>query len=144
MKTDVKPELPLEEQILDLQTRIKQLKALKQKVAARKKIADIETKRSNDTKTKVLIGAAILSRVALKTWPLDSLNSMMDKFLTRPSERALFGFDPHPDHPVELPEESNETKPKTPKAPKGEIKQSADLTTQPDPAPIPATPKAES
>lgn len=80
----------IDDKITALETKLKQAKAQKQQVEARQRTADSKAKRTADNHKKILIGAAILSRVELNTWPIDKLNSMMDSFLTRPAERALF------------------------------------------------------
>ena len=52
--------------------------------------------RKDETRRKVLIGAAIMARVQnLKEgWDESKLRAMMDNFLTRPKDRALFGLQP--------------------------------------------------
>lgn len=66
-----------------------QLKAQIQKARAAEK--NLEKKR--DTRRKILIGAAILARIEAGTWKQSDLLDMMDEFLTRPTERELFGLE---------------------------------------------------
>lgn len=57
---------------------------------------ELNRKRRDDTRRKVLIGAAIMARVnnQKNDWSEDRLLAMMDNFLTRPKERDLFGLEP--------------------------------------------------
>ena len=65
-----------------------QLKAQIQDAKARERT--LEKKR--DTRRKVLVGAAVMARVEHGDWPERDLKMMMDGFLTRESERELFGL----------------------------------------------------
>ena len=47
-------------------------------------------KRKEDTRRKVLIGAAILSKVQAGDWTNDQLLGLLDGYLTRNDDRALF------------------------------------------------------
>lgn len=57
---------------------------------------EVNRKRRDDTRRKVLIGAAIMARVQNQKdgWTEDKLLAMMDNFLSRPRERDLFGLEP--------------------------------------------------
>jgi len=66
-----------------------QLKAQIQDAKARERT--LEKKR--DTRRKILVGAAVMARVEHGDWPESDLKMMMDGFLTRESERELFGLD---------------------------------------------------
>lgn len=66
-----------------LEEKQKQLKAQIQKEKARVSQAE----RNQDTRRKVLVGAAILSQ-----WSDEQVRSLMDKFLERPNDRKLFGL----------------------------------------------------
>jgi hypothetical protein len=50
----------------------------------------IKAKRSQDTRRKILVGAAILAKVERGEWPQDKLLAMLDASLTRADDRALF------------------------------------------------------
>jgi hypothetical protein len=76
--------------IKTLEEKLKQAKAKRQKQEAKKRMAEAKKKRSDDTRRKILIGAAILARVERGEWPKDKLLAMLDNSLTRPDERALF------------------------------------------------------
>jgi hypothetical protein len=80
----------IEERIAALETKLKQEKAKKQKIEARKRAVESKAKRSIDTRRKILVGAAILSKVERGEWSQDKLLAMLDAALTRPDDRALF------------------------------------------------------
>ena len=77
--------------------------ALKQKRAAiTRKKQQQQTKINNqsrkaDTRRKVLIGAAVLHKLETGEWPQERLNTLLNRFLTRNDDRALFsGLEPLP------------------------------------------------
>ena len=80
----------IEERIAALEAKLKQEKAKKQQIEARKRAAESKAKRSQDTRRKILVGAAILAKVERGEWPKDKLLAMMDATLTRADDRALF------------------------------------------------------
>ena len=57
------------------------------------KAAERTLEKKRDTRRKILIGAAVMARVNAGEWPESDLRMMMDGFLTRPNERALFDLD---------------------------------------------------
>lgn len=71
----------LEQQALQLKEKIKQCDA-----------SEGEKKRKRETRRRVLAGAALLSRVERGDWPEEKFLRMMDAFLSRPSDRSLFGL----------------------------------------------------
>ena len=80
------------QRVKDLEDKLKQAKALKQKAEARVKAAETKQKRADDTRRKILVGAAILSKVERGEWPKDKMLEMMSQQLTRADDRALFGL----------------------------------------------------
>jgi hypothetical protein len=72
--------------------KLKQLTAQKQQLEARKRTEASKRNRTDETRRKILVGAAILAKVARGEWPESRLLDMMDKVLTRPDERALFSL----------------------------------------------------
>ena len=80
----------IEERIAALETKLKQEKAKKQQIEARKRAAESKAKRSIDTRRKILVGAAILAKVERGEWPQDKLLALLDASLTRADDRALF------------------------------------------------------
>ena len=73
----------IDERIAALETKLKQEKAKKQQIEARKRAALAKVSRQQDTRRKILVGAAILAKV-------DKLLAMLDVALTRADDRALF------------------------------------------------------
>ncbi len=94
-----------QQRVKDLEEKLKQAKALKQKVEARAKAAENKQKRAADTRRKILVGAAILAKVERGEWPKDKMLEMMSQQLTRDDDRSLFDLD--------LPKEKSTQEPKT-------------------------------
>lgn len=80
----------IDERIAALEVKLKQEKARKQQIEARRRAAESKVKRSQDTRRKILVGAAILAKVERGEWPETRLLEMMSKTLTRADDRALF------------------------------------------------------
>ena len=80
----------IENTIASLEAKLKQAKAKKQQIEARKRALETKEERANDTRRKILVGAAILAKVERGEWPRDKLLNMLDASLTRPDDRALF------------------------------------------------------
>jgi hypothetical protein len=83
----------IDDTIAALETKLKQAKARKQQLEARKRAIDSKKNRANDTRRKILVGAAILAKVERGEWPKARLLDMMNQTLIRPDDRALFGLD---------------------------------------------------
>lgn len=83
-----------QQRVKDLEEKLKQAKALKQKVEARAKAAENKQKRAADTRRKILVGAAILAKVERGEWPKDKMLEMMGQQLTRDNDRTLFNLAP--------------------------------------------------
>ena len=84
----------IEDTIAALETKLKQAKARKQKIEAQKRTAERKVERSQDTRRKILVGAAILGKVEREEWPKDKLLAMLDSTLTRTDDRTLFDLPP--------------------------------------------------
>ncbi len=89
-----------EERLAELEERRIQveakLKAERESIlrAKRRENAKIQNqKRKDDTRRKVLVGAAILQKIELNQWPKEKLLHLMDGFLTRDKDRKLFGLE---------------------------------------------------
>ena len=80
----------IDDKISKLEEQLKQAKAQRQKVEARKRAAAAKLSRSQDTRRKVLVGAVILAKVERGEWPKDKLIAMLDVALNRADDRALF------------------------------------------------------
>ncbi len=83
----------IDDTIETLETKLKQAKARKQQLEARKRAIDSKKNRANDTRRKILVGAAILAKVDRGEWPKARLLDMMNQTLTRLDDRALFDLD---------------------------------------------------
>ena len=90
----------IEDKITELEIKLKQAKAQKQKIESRKRAIESKAKRSQDTRRKILVGAIILHKVEQGEWPREQLDTMLNSTLFRNDDRALFGLPPMPDEPV--------------------------------------------
>lgn len=84
----------IEAKIKAQETKLKQLKAQKQQIEMRQRAAVAKITRQQDTRRKVLVGAAILAKVERGEWPKEKLLTMLDSTLTRLDDRALFELSP--------------------------------------------------
>ena len=82
----------IESRIEAAKLKLKQLNAQKQQLEARKRTENSKRKRTDDTRRKILVGAAILAKVERGEWPQARLLEMMSNNLTRPDDLALFGL----------------------------------------------------
>jgi hypothetical protein len=77
-----------------LKKRLHEAKLRKAKAEARQRATEAKKKRADDTRRKILVGAAILARVESGKWPKDKMTEMMGEVLTRADDRALFELPP--------------------------------------------------
>lgn len=91
----------IEERIKQQEEKLKQLKALKQKQEARIRAAQSKKERADDTRRKVLAGALLLEIMNESAENKNRFTARLDKFLTRPVDRALFGLPEFPTKPGE-------------------------------------------
>lgn len=82
----------IDERIAALETKLKQERAKKQRLEARRRAIESQKQRSQDTRRKILVGAAILAKVDRGEWPEDKLLSLLGATLTRDDDRTLFGL----------------------------------------------------
>lgn len=80
----------IEDTITALEAKLKQAKAKKQQIEARNRAVEAKAKRAQDTRKKILVGAAILTKVECGEWPKEKLLAMLNTSLTRADDRALF------------------------------------------------------
>jgi hypothetical protein len=80
----------IDDRISALETKLKQEKAKKQKMEARKRVFESNKKRKEDTRRKILVGAVVLAKVERGEWPKEDFLEMMGKALTRKSDQSLF------------------------------------------------------
>ena len=84
----------IDERIAKLEATLKQAKAQKQKIDARKRAVESKQKRATETRKKILIGAAIQSMIERGQWTAENLQKIMDQTLIRDDDRALFNLPP--------------------------------------------------
>jgi len=82
----------LDERIAALEEQLKQAKAKKRQIEARQRALQSKKQRSEDTRRKILVGAAVLAKVDSGEWPQERFYAMMDAALSRADDRALFGL----------------------------------------------------
>jgi hypothetical protein len=91
----------LTERIESLEERLRQLKARQNKSAARQRTVASRRERKEDTRRKILAGAWVLNQVELGALSRETLQCGLDRFLTRPDDRALFDLSCAPQSPGE-------------------------------------------
>lgn len=84
----------IKDTIAALEIKLKQAKALKQKIEAIKKASDQKLTRAQDTRKKILVGSLFLQRAGVSEESQAELMPLLDEFLRRPDDRALFGLPP--------------------------------------------------
>ena len=82
----------IEARIKAQEEKLKQLKAQKQQIEARKRAAAAKVNRAQDTRRKVLAGAMILDMMERDEATRQRFTARLDSYLTRPDDRALFGL----------------------------------------------------
>ena len=82
----------IEARIKAQEQKLKQLKAQKQQIEARKRSAAAKITRQQDTRRKVLAGAMILEMMERDENTRQRFMQRLDSYLTRPDDRALFGL----------------------------------------------------
>jgi hypothetical protein len=82
----------IEEQIKKQQVKLAELKARKQAIEARVKASEAKKNRANDTRKKILVGAAVLAQIENNPEGQERTKQMLDKFLTKESDRRLFSL----------------------------------------------------
>jgi len=81
-----------QQRVRDLEDKLKQAKALKQKAEARIKVKESKKKRADETRRKILLGAMMLDQMEKNEATKTSVMGKLDTFLIRPEDRALFGL----------------------------------------------------
>jgi hypothetical protein len=84
--------IAIEEQLKKQQEKVAQLKAQKQAIESKTRSAELKKRRTEETRRKILIGEMVLEQ--WKTHPAseDKTKQALDGFLTKASDRALFGL----------------------------------------------------
>lgn len=92
MATVTEKTAKLEASILAKSKELAQLKLQKAKLNHQ----DRGTKKKEDDRRKILIGALMMGQMEAKQETKDRMMNALDGYLKRPSERALFGLEPLP------------------------------------------------
>ena len=88
-------ELQEQQKKIEAELKQKREKILRQQRQQQAKMANEQ--RKIDTRRKVLLGAAVLHKHECGEWPQEQLNALLNGFLTRNDDRALFsGLEPLP------------------------------------------------
>lgn len=82
----------IDERIAALEAKLKQERAKKQKVEARKRAVEQKLQRAADTRRKILAGALVLELMERDEATRQRFMQRLDAYLTRPDDRALFGL----------------------------------------------------
>ncbi|WP_228098389.1 mobilization protein [Chitinilyticum piscinae] len=85
----------INDKISKLEEQLKQAKAQRQKIEARKRAADAKRSRAEDTRRKILAGALVLEMMERDETARGRFMERLDAYLTRPDDRALFGLQDH-------------------------------------------------
>lgn len=83
-----------EEKAEALRTKLKQLKAKQEQQAARELNRMLKGQRAEDTRRKILVGALIMQQVENGEVDRNELMALLDGYLTRNDDRALFDLPP--------------------------------------------------
>lgn len=79
---------------MNAKTKLEKLKEQKSKLEHRIQLAEARAKtfeKKQDTRRKILVGAYYLDKAA-KDDTMEEINKLMDGYLTRDNDRALFGL----------------------------------------------------
>ncbi|WP_084150542.1 mobilization protein [Azohydromonas australica] len=82
----------IDERIASLEAKLKQERAKKQKVEARKRAIERKLQRAADTRRKILAGALVLELIERDEASRQRFMQRLDAYLTQPEDRALFGL----------------------------------------------------
>ena len=82
----------IEARIKAQEQKLKQLKAQKQQIEARKRAAAAKVTRQQDTRRKVLAGAMVLEMMEHDENTRQRFMQRLDSYLTRADDRSLFGL----------------------------------------------------
>jgi len=82
----------LDERIMGLEEKLKQLRTRQQRIEARKRALLSRRERAADTRRKILVGAIVLAKVEQGELDAGQLRGWLDAALTRSDDRALFSL----------------------------------------------------
>lgn len=98
------PKKPLTDRIAEAEEKLKKLKAAKQRLESVQRARETKLKRQQDTRRKILVGAVVLANVDMGKFPEVELLDMLNKGLTKPTDRELFNLPPLTPTPNPAPE----------------------------------------
>ncbi len=105
----------LTERITTLEERLRALKAQQTRSVARQRTVSSRRERKDDTRRKILAGAWVLNQVERGQMSSETFKAALDRFLTRPEDRALFDLPASaPAQPAGQPAGAEEPKPSAP------------------------------
>lgn len=79
-----------EERLAELEARKARVEGQMRRIKSKQRERD----RRHDTRRKVLAGAAVLARAERDPQAMADLRALLDRFLERPQDRAVFGLEP--------------------------------------------------
>jgi len=82
----------LDDQISTLQQKLTQLKLRQERLDARKRAVSALRERKAATRRKILVGGIVLAKVEHGEIDHEQFRGWLDRALTRPEDRALFGL----------------------------------------------------
>ena len=83
----------VDDRILALETKLKQLKVVQQRKEARARSVALHRSRRDELRRKILVGAIVLAKVEDGSLDKKILHGWLAPALTRPDDRALFELD---------------------------------------------------
>ncbi len=86
----------IEDRIETLQNKLREAKAKKQRLDAKKKAKERSISREQDTRRKILVGAVYLGLAERDDKARNELKECMNNALVRDDDRALFNLPPLP------------------------------------------------
>lgn len=84
----------VDERIKLLEDKLKQEKAKRQKIEARKRTLQSKAQRTTDTRKKIILGAFMLKQMEKNEETKNKVLGQLDQYLTRSDDRELFGLPP--------------------------------------------------
>jgi hypothetical protein len=85
----------IDDKIIEAEVRLKQLKAQRSAIEARKTQALTRGQRASDTRRKILVGAWVLGEMDKDPAFALKIMSALGRYLEREDDRALFGLPPN-------------------------------------------------
>ncbi|MNL41310.1 hypothetical protein D3C87_1637130 [compost metagenome] len=106
--------LRAQEKVDELAKKLSQAKALEQAIRARDRSKTNKAERAADTRRKVLVGAFVMAQTGGKVSGMTLQGAKFTDYLTRDSDRALFGLAPSAPDGADQPGEASDLHSKAP------------------------------